>query len=583
MVYLRRLIPYLKRYRKKLLIGFVVITISAVFTNLIPFVISKAIDEIRTGIETFALYKFALLTVGFAAISGVFLYLTRQTIIIVSREIENDLRNDFLTHILQQDQQYFHYHPTGDVMALATNDISAVRNFLGPGIMYTAETLINFSMAISLMISFNLQLTILAVVPIPLISYVVYRIGKSINHKFELVQGQFSALTTKAQENLSGIKVIKAYVREKSEVDSFRRLSLDYMDKNLALAKVQSFSYPMMFLLTGFSVIIVLYAGGNLVIDKVMTLGQLTGFIIYLGLLTWPIISLGWIINLTQRAEASMKRLAEVFDSKPLINDDPKQEFISTDLKVSGGIEFKNVSFRYNNSLPYVLKNIDLKISPGETIGVIGHTGSGKSTLVNLIPRLFDIEEGTLLIDGVPVKSLPLSLIRSSIGYVPQETFLFSDTIENNIAYSEKSFNKDKIINAAKISQIYKDVNSFPKRFDTILGERGINISGGQKQRASIARAILSDPPVLILDDAFSAVDTYTEEEILHGLKEVMNNRTTILISHRVSTLKNADRIIVLKDGSIAESGSHDSLISLNGIYADIYYKQLLEEELKEL
>lgn len=583
MVYLRRLIPYLKRYRKKLLIGFVVITISAVFTNLIPFVISKAIDEIRTGIETFALYKFALLTVGFAAISGVFLYLTRQTIIIVSREIENDLRNDFLAHILQQDQQYFHYHPTGDVMALATNDISAVRNFLGPGIMYTAETLINFSMAISLMISFNLQLTILAVVPIPLISYVVYRIGKSINHKFELVQEQFSALTTKAQENLSGIKVIKAYVREKSEVDSFRRLSLDYMDKNLALAKVQSFSYPMMFLLTGFSVIIVLYAGGNLVIDKVMTLGQLTGFIIYLGLLTWPIISLGWIINLTQRAEASMKRLAEVFDSKPLINDDLEQEFISTDLKVSGGIEFKNVSFRYNNSLPYVLKNIDLKISPGETIGVIGHTGSGKSTLVNLIPRLFDIEEGTLLIDGVPVKSLPLSLIRSSIGYVPQETFLFSDTIENNIAYSEKSFNKDKIINAAKISQIYKDVNSFPKRFDTILGERGINISGGQKQRASIARAILSDPPVLILDDAFSAVDTYTEEEILHGLKEVMNNRTTILISHRVSTLKNADRIIVLKDGSIAESGSHDSLISLNGIYADIYYKQLLEEELKEL
>jgi len=583
MIYLRRLIPYLKRYRKKLLIGLIVITFSAIFTNLIPFVISKAIDEIRTGVETFALYKFALLTVGFAALSGVFLYLTRQTIIVVSREIENDLRNDFFEHIMEQDQQYFHYHPTGDVMALATNDISAVRNFLGPGIMYTAETMINFTMAISLMISFNLHLTILAVVPIPLISYVVYRIGKSINYKFELVQEQFSDLTTKAQENLSGIKVIKAYVREDSEVDSFRKLSTEYMDKNLALAKVQSFSYPMMFLLTGFSVIIVLYAGGNLVIDKVMTLGQLTGFIIYLGLLTWPIISLGWIINLTQRAEASMKRLAEVFDSKPDIEDSPEANKLSPDFIVKGSIEFRNVSFRYAKELPYVLKNINIMIKAGETVGVIGHTGSGKSTIVNLIPRLFDIEDGTLLIDGIPVKNLPLSVVRSAIGYVPQETFLFSDSIENNIAYSEKNFNKDRVITAAKISQIYKDVNSFPKRFDTVLGERGINISGGQKQRTSIARAIMSDPAILILDDAFSAVDTYTEEEILNGLKDVMKGRTTILISHRVSTLKNADKIIVLKEGTIAEMGTHDMLIKQNGIYADIYYKQLLEEELKDL
>jgi ATP-binding cassette, subfamily B, multidrug efflux pump len=583
MIYLRRLIPYLKRYRKKLLIGLIVISFSAIFTNLIPFVISKAIDEISGGIEYTALYKFALLTVGFAALSGVFLYLTRQTIIVVSREIENDLRNDFLEHIMEQDQQYFHYHPTGDVMALATNDISAVRNFLGPGIMYTAETMINFAMAISLMISFNLHLTILAVVPIPLISYVVYRIGKSINYKFELVQEQFSDLTTKAQENLSGIKVIKAYVREESEVDSFRKLSTQYMDKNLALAKVQSFSYPMMFLLTGFSVIIVLYAGGNLVIDKVMTLGQLTGFIIYLGLLTWPIISLGWIINLTQRAEASMKRLAEVFDSKPDIEDSPEAGLLTPDFNIKGNIEFRNVSFRYSKELPYVLNNINLKIEAGETVGVIGHTGSGKSTIVNLIPRLFDIENGTLLIDGIPVKNLPLSLIRSSIGYVPQETFLFSDSIENNIAYSEKNFNKDKVIAAAKISQIYKDVNSFPKRFDTVLGERGINISGGQKQRTSIARAVMSDPAILILDDAFSAVDTYTEEEILNGLNDVMKGRTTILISHRVSTLKNTDKIIVLKEGTIAEMGTHDVLIKQDGIYADIYYKQLLEEELKEL
>lgn len=589
MTYLRRLLPYLKRYKRMLFIGFLVITVSAVFTNLIPFVISRAIDQIRNHTEGTALYQYALMTVGFALISGFFLYLTRQTIIIVSREIENDLRNDFLEHILIQDQQYFHYHPTGDVMALATNDISAVRNFLGPGIMYTAETLINFTMAISLMASFNAELTVIAVVPIPLISYVVYRIGRSINHKFELVQEQFSTLTTKAQENLSGIKVVKAYVREKSEISSFKDLSVDYMAKNLSLAKVQSFSYPLMFLLTGFSVIIVLYLGGNKIINGELTIGELTAFIIYLGLLTWPIISLGWIINLTQRAEASMKRLIEVFDSKPAI-DNP--EVCRTDCAagsengrrvLNGDIEFRNVNFRYSKEMPYVLRNIDLKIKGGETIGVIGHTGSGKSTIVNLIPRLFDVEEGEILVDGKPVKSYQLSELRTSIGYVPQETFLFSDSIESNIAYSENKFDKDKVLQAAKIAQIYKDVDNFPRRFDTILGERGINLSGGQKQRTSIARAILADPKILILDDAFSAVDTYTEEEILTGLKNIMKGRTTILISHRVSTLKNADRIIVLKNGSIAESGTHESLVQQEGIYADIYFKQLLEEELKEL
>lgn len=585
MTYLKRLAPYLKRYKSKLLLGVLVITVSAVFTNLIPLVISTAIDKIKSDPKGISLINYAALTVGFAIVSGIFLYLTRQLIIVVSREIENDLRNDFLQHILVQDQQYFHYHPTGDVMALATNDISAVRNFLGPGIMYTCETAINFTMAISLMLSFNVELTLIAIVPIPLISYVVYKIGKSINYKFEQVQEQFSALTTKAQENLSGIKVVKAYVREESETESFREMSADYMKKNLTLAKVQSFSYPMMFLLTGFSVIIVLYAGGNKIISGELTIGQLTAFIIYLGLLTWPIISLGWIINLTQRAEASMKRICEVFDSVPTI-DDPEvctKVSSSKDGYISGGVEFKNVNFRYSPAMPYVLKNVNLKINAGETIGVIGHTGSGKSTLVNLLARLFEVSEGSLLIDGRDIKSYKLGELRTSIGYVPQETFLFSETIEQNIAYSENNFDKDKVVQAAKLSQIYKDIDAFPKRFDTMLGERGINLSGGQKQRTSIARAILADPKILILDDAFSAVDTYTEEEILTGLKGVMKNRTTILISHRVSTLKNSDRIIVLKDGSIAEEGTHEQLVQREGIYADIYLKQLLEEELKDL
>lgn len=586
MIYLRRLLPYLKRYKKMLAIGFVVITLSAVFTNLIPFVISKAIDRIKDHQEGSSLLNYALLTVTFAVISGVFLYLTRQMIIVVSREIENDLRNDFFAHILEQDQQYFHFHPTGDIMALATNDISAVRNFLGPGIMYTAETFINFSMAISLMFSFNAELTLIAIVPIPLISYVVYRIGKSINYKFEKVQEQFSDLTTKAQENLSGIKVVKAYVREDSETEGFRKMSVEYMKKNLELAKVQSFSYPIMFLLTGFSVIVVLYAGGNKIINGDLSIGELTAFIIYLGLLTWPIISLGWIINLTQRAEASMKRLCEVFDSKPGI-ENPLIDISGMNRvnpkKIKGEIEFKNVNFRYHENFPYVLRNINVKVKAGETIGIIGHTGSGKTTFVNLISRLFEITEGELLVDNRNVKSYDLSELRTSIGAVPQETFLFSETIENNIAYAENSFDKDKIVTAAKISQIYKDVDKFPKRFDTMLGERGINLSGGQKQRTSIARAIAADPKILILDDAFSAVDTYTEEEILKGLKDVMQGRTTILISHRISTLKNADRIIVLKEGTIAEEGYHEELIKKEGIYADIYLKQLLEDELKDL
>jgi len=580
MTYLKRLKPHLFRYKKKLLIGLFVITISAFFTNMIPFVISKAIDAMKTGIGADKIINYVIMVVGFSIASGIFLYLTRQTIIITSREIENDLRNDFLDHILDQDQQYFHYHPTGEIMALATNDISAVRNFLGPGIMYTAETMVNFTLAISLMFSFNTELTLIAIVPIPLISYVVYKIGRSINHKFEQVQEQFSDLTTKAQENLSGIKVVKAYVREASETESFRKMSVEYMKKNLVLAKVQSFSYPLMFLLTGFSVIMVIYFGGNKIISGEMSIGQLTAFIMYLGLLTWPIISLGWIINLTQRAEASMKRICEVFDSKPIITNLAVKD---ENIEISGGIEFKNVNFRYGSDLPYVLKNINLKIIPGETIGVIGHTGSGKSTLVNLLPRLFEVHEGEILIDGKEIKTYPLSVLRTSIGFVPQETFLFSDSIENNIAYSENAFEKERVIQAAKISQIYKDVDNFPDRFDTMLGERGINLSGGQKQRASIARAIVADPKILILDDAFSAVDTYTEEEILKRLKEVLKGRTSILISHRVSTLKNADRIIVLKEGTIAEIGTHEQLIQREGIYADIYFKQLLEEELKDL
>jgi ATP-binding cassette subfamily B protein len=579
MTYLKRLLPYLSKYRGKLILGFIVILLGAVFSNVIPLVLASAIDSMKIKVDYSILFTRALTTVGLAVLGAVFLYFTRQTIIIVSREIENDLRNDFYKCIHTQDYQYFHQHPTGEVMALATNDISAVRNFLGPGIMYFSETIINFALAVGLMLSLNVGLTIVALIPLPIVSYIVYRVGKSVNYKFERVQSQFADMTTKAQENLSGIRVVKSYVREKSEYENFKKTSLDYKNKNMALAVVQSFSFPMMFLLTGISLVIVLYIGGKMVIDSTLTLGNLTAFIIYLGLLTWPMIAFGWIVNLTQRANASMLRLVRVFDSKPDINDTEETDYSIK--SISGEIEFRNLSFRYSNELPVVLNDVNLKISSGETIGLIGHTGSGKTTIVNLIPRLFDVTEGEILIDGIDIKKVPLSVLRRSIGYVPQETFLFSDTIENNIAYGDETISKDKIINSSKIAQIYKEVDVLPKRFETILGERGINLSGGQKQRASIARAIAIDPKILILDDAFSAVDTYTEEAILQGLKEVMRSRTTILISHRVSTLKNSDRIIVLKNGSIAETGTHESLIQQEGIYADIYFKQLLEEELE--
>lgn len=580
MNYLTRLLPYLKKYKTRLFLGFLVILLGAIFTNIIPYVIAHAIDSIKTNLESSKLVEYALLTVGFAVLSGIFLFFTRQTIIVVSRLIEFDLRNDFVKCILSQDQQYFHNHPTGEIMALATNDISAVRNFVGPGIMYSSETVINFVIAVALMLSLNVELTLIALAPIPVISYIVYRVGKSVNHKFEKVQDKFSDLTTRVQENLSGIKIVKAYVRERSEAESFRKMSLDYMKKNMDLAVVQSFSYPMMFLLTGFSVVLVLLLGGNKIINGTLTLGELTAFIIYLGLLTWPIIAFGWIVNLTQRANASMKRLCEVFDSKPVISD----SFLTGPaIDIGGKIEFKNVNFRYSKQLPYVLRNVNLTIQQGQTLGVIGHLGSGKTTLVNLIPRLFEVTEGELLVDDKDIKTIPLDTLRRSIGYVAQETFLFSDSIENNIAYGIDSINKDKLIAASKTSMIYPDIDTFPKRFETILGERGINLSGGQKQRIAIARALLIDPKILILDDAFSAVDTYTEEEILNALREERKNKTTILISHRVSTIKNSDNIIVLREGSIAESGTHESLIQQEGIYADIYFKQLLEEELEKL
>ncbi len=583
---LLRLLPYLSKYKKTLFLGLLAIVGSNIFTVIQPHFIGKAIDKLKQGITTqnlnpVELFHYAALIVGFTLIAGVLSFLTRQTIIVVSRRIEYDIRNDFLSHIQKLSFSYFQNTPTGDLMAHATNDIGAVRNTLGPGIMYPTDTFVTFVMVLTMMLLKDWQLTLLVLIPLPLVSFAVYKLGKLINLKFQERQEQYSKLTTRAQESLSGIRVIKAYVRENFEIESFRNISWEYLKKNLVLARIQSVIWPAMFTLVGVSLVITIYFGGLKVIDEKLSIGTLTAFFAYLVMLIWPMIAFGWVINILQQGAASMKRLSKIFDTEPEIKNNENTNFSIKEIK--GNIEFRNVTFVHKNSKQPAFQNINLKIESGKTVAIVGHTGSGKSTIVNLIPRLYDISEGALLIDGIDIKKIPLEVLRSSIGYVPQETFLFSDTIANNISYGVEQYNEKKIVESSDIAQLTKDIAEFPKQFETMIGERGITLSGGQKQRAGIARAVIRDPKILILDDALSAVDVYTEEEILKKLKKVMKNRTSIIISHRISTVKDADMIVVLDKGTIAERGTHDELIAIGGIYSDLHYKQLLEEELDKL
>lgn len=581
MKHLLRLLPYLKRYKRTMIIGLTAVFLSNVFAVLIPLIIGNSIDQLRHGASSYSLFKYGFLVVSTTFLSGLFTFLTRQTIIVVSRKIEYDLRNDFYAHLQKLSYSFFTAMPTGDLMAHATNDISAVRNVLGPGIMYSTDTIIGFVIIIAIMISINIRLTLYALVPLPFVSLGVYFLGKLVNQKFEEVQAQYSALTARAQENISGIRVVKSYVRENFEIESFHALSTDYLKKNLSLAQIQSVIWPLMGILTGTATVIVLWRGGYDVIKGTLSLGTMVSFLIYLGLLTWPLIAFGWVVNIFQRGAASMLRLNRIFDTRPEISDTVQTNWSLNDL--TGKIEFENVTFIYNHKKEPAIKGVNFCIEAGTTLAIVGKTGSGKTTLVNLIPRLLEPTEGKVYIDGMPINAIPLALLRRNIGYVQQETFLFSDTISNNIAYGLDHASKEEIEWAAEIAQIRKEVEEFPNKFSTIIGERGVTLSGGQKQRVAIARAVIRKPRILILDDALSAVDTYTEEAILKGLKKVMKERTSIIISHRISTVKDADIIIVLDEGKIAEVGTHGELVSNNGIYADLYYKQLLEEELERM
>ncbi|MBX7046678.1 MAG: ABC transporter ATP-binding protein/permease [Ignavibacteria bacterium] len=579
---LLNLLPYVKKYRKKLLLGFIFIILSISFSSMFPLIVGNGIDALRTGVTYSKIIFYSLTAIASTLTGGFFLFLVRQNIIVVSREIENDLRHDFFSHIVNMPKDFFNKNSTGSIMALATNDINAIREFVGPGIMYTIQTFYRTLLTVSIMFYINPFLALVALSPLPFISFIVYKVGRMTHSRSLKVKESFSDLTSKAQENISGIRVVKSYAREAGEIAEFQNISRDYFRKNLSLAKVQSFSFPMMYLLTGVSLVLVIYFGGIEIINNRLTLGNMSTFLIYLGLLTWPMIAFGWIINLTQRAAPSMERLMNIMKLKPEISDNKQTDFNIAAENIEGEVEFKNVSFKYPAGHGSVLKNINLKISKGTTLGIIGHTGSGKTTLINLLSRIYDISEGEILIDGIPIKKIPLNTLRESIGVVPQESFLFSTTIEKNISYSKDYLDYDKVIESAKSSSLYKDVCSFPEKFQTVVGERGITLSGGQKQRTSIARAIYKNPKILILDDSLSAVDTHTEEEILNELKQVMRNRTSIIISHRISSIKNANNIIVLSGSVIKEQGTHNELISLGGIYYDIYQKQLLEEEIQE-
>ena len=584
---LRPLVPYLKRYRGGLIWGALCVLLTNAIAVQFPQVLRHAINDLHSGVTSQKLLKFALAIIAVFVAKGIFQFLTRWIVIGISRDIEFDLRNDLFAHLERLSHSYYQRNRTGDIMARATNDLNAVRNLLGPAIMYSANTIVFTALAVGYMLRISPKLTIFAFLPLPVASIVIQYFGRRIHERFERIQAMFSDISARAQENFSGARVIRAYVQEQAEIAAFEGANQEYIRRSLGLVRLMGMLWPTLELMLGIAVVIVLWLGGRQVLAGKMNVGDFVAFNTYMAQLMWPVIALGWVINLFQRGTASMTRIEEIFSQKPEIADDPQIETRLPDVvrEIEGEIEFRNLNFGYDG-VP-VLKDINLRIPAGSSLAIVGPTGSGKTTLVSLIPRIYDAAAGSVLIDGRPIREYALDSLRRQIGFVPQETFLFSDTIRENIAYGlsqeDSTASLDEIKAAAEAANIANDIEGFPDGYNTMVGERGITLSGGQKQRTAIARALLRSPRILILDDALSSVDTHTEDKILNHLREIMRGRTTFFISHRVSTVRNADRIAVLHQGRIVELGTHDELIARSGYYTDLYNKQLLEEELAEV
>ncbi len=582
---LRHLNKYFLKYKYRLLIGLVITIIARVFATLIPSFVGKSVDVVQHYLDgkitdiaevKSGLLINILLILGSVLISAFFTFLMRQTFIVVSRFIEFDLKNEVFQHYQKLSLNFYKKNRTGDLMNRISEDVGKVRMYVGPAIMYSVNTFTLFIVVIGYMISIAPELTLYTVAPLPILSVSIYKLSVAIHKRSTVVQEFLSKLTTFTQESFSGITVIKAYGIEPQTERDFTELSNTSKDKNLDLAKVQALFFPLMVLLIGFSNILVIYIGGQQYIDgTIKDVGIIIQFILYVNMLTWPVATVGWVSSIVQQAEASQVRINEFLSQEPEITNTVTQK-----TPIKGNISFDNVSFTYDDTNITALKNMSFEIQNGETIGIIGKTGAGKSTILDLLGRLYDVSSGEIRIDGTPIRNLNLLDLRERIGYVPQDAFLFSDSIKNNIKFGKENATDDEVYAAAKNAVVHKNIIGFNKGYDTILGERGITLSGGQKQRVSIARAIIKNPSILLFDDCLSAVDTETEEEILQNINKISKDKTTFIVSHRVSTTKNADKIIVLEDGKIIQQGTHNQLINTPGHYKELYLKQLSEKEI---